>query len=208
MKTINSKWILLIASIITISTGCSNISESIPETISEKTIFPTEDIRTKANSDSIYTSTTTSGGICIWCGAPSGGCDCAGQTGKCPQCNNPIPCSCPPCDVCGASPYQCTCNPLAGCPNCHAPSEYCQCPPCTTCNKKPSFCTCSKTTEPSQPTPSTRCECYSARCSGNPETCTCKEADYCKDNEECICRGHLGTTAPTDPTPPPASTTT
>lgn len=199
MKTKKSRLEVLLTLIIVGGImGCSGLPETSLEVNSEL-----ERLQTKA-SDSIYVVPTDAGGVCVWCGSTNG-CGCESGNGKCPKCNDLLPCSCPPCDVCHLVPASCTCHPVAGCPNCKAPTEHCHCSPCPECGNKPFYCDCP---ESSQPTPSVRCECNSARCSGNPETCTCKEGDYCKDNEECICRGHLGSsTTPTDPTVPPVTTT-
>ncbi len=201
MKTKKSRLEVLLTLIIVGGImGCSELPETSLEVNSKL-----ERLQTKA-SDSIYVVPTDAGGVCVWCGSTDG-CTCEAQTGKCPKCNYPLPCSCPPCDICGVVPAGCTCDQVAACPDCSAPTQFCQCPPCPTCNSKPFYCKCSETTEPSQSTPSAQCECHSARCSGDPETCTCKEADYCANNEECICRGHLGSTTPTDPTDPSVTTT-
>lgn len=182
MKAKNSRLKMFLTIIVVGSImGCSNFPEVPQETTLPKTSSTQEKVLTKSTGENVEY-------FCTICMQPLEYCECS----RCPKCGNtPDFCACLICSNCGQMGGTCDCHNI--CPN---------------CQKAKGTCTCPTTSEPSQPTPSIRCECHSARCSGNPETCTCKEADYCKDNEECICRGHLGTTAPTDPTPPPASTTT
>lgn len=183
--------LILVGSII----GCSELPETSLEVNSDL-----ERLQSKSSNE----NPTYAGLPCPYCGEDPADCECY-VASKCPQCGDDEEhCTCQPCSKCGGIPLRCTCTFLDECPNCKAPTENCQCPTCSECGKKPFYCDCP---ESSQPTPSVRCECYSARCSGDPATCTCKEADYCANNEECICRGHLGSITPTDPTDPSVTTT-